>query len=57
MPSMTNERKAKLTRREMLKTSLTAGGVALVGFRDLRLPDVLSEVQKGMVSREANISD
>jgi DMSO/TMAO reductase YedYZ molybdopterin-dependent catalytic subunit len=29
--------KAKLTRREMLKTSLTASGVALVGLHDLRL--------------------
>jgi DMSO/TMAO reductase YedYZ molybdopterin-dependent catalytic subunit len=35
---MTNEGKAKLTRRELLKTSLTAGGVVLVGFHDMRLP-------------------
>jgi DMSO/TMAO reductase YedYZ molybdopterin-dependent catalytic subunit len=32
---MTNEGKAKLTRREMLKTSLTASGIVLVGFRDM----------------------
>jgi DMSO/TMAO reductase YedYZ molybdopterin-dependent catalytic subunit len=30
--------KAKLTRREMLAASLTAGGALLVGFRDLRTP-------------------
>jgi len=34
---MTEERK-QMTRREMLKTSLTAGGAALLGFGDLRLP-------------------
>jgi DMSO/TMAO reductase YedYZ molybdopterin-dependent catalytic subunit len=34
---MTNDGKAKLTRREMLKTSLTAGGVALIGFHEMRL--------------------
>jgi DMSO/TMAO reductase YedYZ molybdopterin-dependent catalytic subunit len=32
---MTNRGRAKLTRREMLKTSLTASGIALVGFRDV----------------------
>src|SRR5579862_573300 len=36
---MVNPSRAKLTRREMLKTSLAASGVALVGFRDLRLPN------------------
>jgi DMSO/TMAO reductase YedYZ molybdopterin-dependent catalytic subunit len=36
---MTNKGRAKLTRREMLKTSLTASGIALVGFPDLRLPN------------------
>jgi len=35
---MANDGKAKLTRREMLKTSLTAGGVVLVGFHEMRLP-------------------
>jgi DMSO/TMAO reductase YedYZ molybdopterin-dependent catalytic subunit len=34
---MIEERK-KLTRREMLKTSLAAGGATLLGFGDLRLP-------------------
>jgi DMSO/TMAO reductase YedYZ molybdopterin-dependent catalytic subunit len=38
IPSVTNEGKAKLTRRELLKSSLTAGGVALVGFHAMRLP-------------------
>jgi DMSO/TMAO reductase YedYZ molybdopterin-dependent catalytic subunit len=36
---MTNKGRAKLTRREMLRTSLTASGIALVGFPDLRLPN------------------
>ena len=40
-------RKAKLTRREMLKTSLTAGGVALVGFHDLRLPGFFGSASGG----------
>jgi DMSO/TMAO reductase YedYZ molybdopterin-dependent catalytic subunit len=40
--SMRNERKAKLTRREMLKTSLTAAGATLVRFMDMRLPTVWS---------------
>lgn len=40
IPSMTNRGKGKLTRRDMLKTSLTASGVALVGFRDLRLANL-----------------
>ncbi len=35
---MTDEKKIKVTRREMLKTSLAAGGAALLGFGDLRLP-------------------
>jgi DMSO/TMAO reductase YedYZ molybdopterin-dependent catalytic subunit len=35
---MTDEKKIKLTRREMLKTSLAAGGATLLGFGDLRLP-------------------
>ena len=35
---MTNEKKTKLTRREMLKTALAAGGATLLGFGDLRLP-------------------
>jgi DMSO/TMAO reductase YedYZ molybdopterin-dependent catalytic subunit len=39
---MRNERKAKLTRREMLKTSLTAAGATLVRFMDMRLPTVWS---------------
>jgi DMSO/TMAO reductase YedYZ molybdopterin-dependent catalytic subunit len=34
---MTEARK-KVTRREMLRTSLTAGGATLLGFGDLRLP-------------------
>jgi DMSO/TMAO reductase YedYZ molybdopterin-dependent catalytic subunit len=34
-----NQGKAKLTRREMLKTSLTASGIALVGFRDMGWAD------------------
>jgi DMSO/TMAO reductase YedYZ molybdopterin-dependent catalytic subunit len=37
-PSMTDEKKTKVTRREMLKTSLAAGGATLFGFGDLRLP-------------------
>jgi DMSO/TMAO reductase YedYZ molybdopterin-dependent catalytic subunit len=32
------EEKTKVTRREMLKTSLAAGGATLLGFGDLRLP-------------------
>jgi DMSO/TMAO reductase YedYZ molybdopterin-dependent catalytic subunit len=35
--SMTNRGRAKLTRRELLKASLTASGIALVGFRDVGL--------------------
>jgi DMSO/TMAO reductase YedYZ molybdopterin-dependent catalytic subunit len=35
---MTDEKKTKVTRREMLKTSLAAGGATLLGFGDLRLP-------------------
>jgi DMSO/TMAO reductase YedYZ molybdopterin-dependent catalytic subunit len=35
---MSNSGNAKWTRREILKTSLTAGGIALVGLHDLRLP-------------------
>jgi DMSO/TMAO reductase YedYZ molybdopterin-dependent catalytic subunit len=35
---MANEGKRMLTRREILKTSLIASGVTLVGFHDLRLP-------------------
>ena len=35
---MANEGKATLTRREVLKSSLIAGGIALVGFNDLLLP-------------------
>jgi len=36
--SMTSEGKTKLSRREMLKASLSASGAALVGFHDLWLP-------------------
>jgi DMSO/TMAO reductase YedYZ molybdopterin-dependent catalytic subunit len=36
--SMTGEGNTKLTRREMLKSSLGASGAALVGFHDLWLP-------------------
>jgi DMSO/TMAO reductase YedYZ molybdopterin-dependent catalytic subunit len=43
---MTNEGNAKLTRREMLKTSLTLGGVALAGFHELRLPAFFADVKK-----------
>jgi len=35
---MTDEKKTKVTRREMLKTSLAAGGATLLAFGDLRLP-------------------
>ena len=35
---MTDAKKTKVTRREMLKTSLAAGGATLLGFGDLRLP-------------------
>ena len=35
---MTNQNQNPLTRRAVLKGSLIAGGVSLVGFRDLRLP-------------------
>jgi DMSO/TMAO reductase YedYZ molybdopterin-dependent catalytic subunit len=35
---MTDEKKTEVTRREMLKTSLAAGGATLLGFGDLRLP-------------------
>jgi DMSO/TMAO reductase YedYZ molybdopterin-dependent catalytic subunit len=35
---MTDEKRTKVTRREMLKTSLTAGGATLLGFGDLRFP-------------------
>jgi DMSO/TMAO reductase YedYZ molybdopterin-dependent catalytic subunit len=43
---MTDDGKAKLTRREMLKTSLTAGGIALVGFHEMRLPAFCRGVDK-----------
>lgn len=43
---MTNEGNAKLTRREMLKTSLTLGGVVLAGFHGLRLPAFSADVKK-----------
>jgi len=43
---MTNEGNAKLTRREMLKTSLTLGGVVLAGFHELRLPAFCADVKK-----------
>jgi DMSO/TMAO reductase YedYZ molybdopterin-dependent catalytic subunit len=36
--SKRNSGKAKLTRREMLAASLTAGGALLIGFHDLRTP-------------------
>jgi len=35
---MTNQKENPLTRRAILKGSFIAGGVCLVGFRDLRLP-------------------
>ena len=35
---MRNSGKARLTRRELLASSLTAGGALLVGFHDLRTP-------------------
>ena len=35
---MANEKKIKVSRREMLKTSLTAGGAMLLGFHNLPLP-------------------
>ena len=44
--SMTNEGKAKLTRREMLRASLTAGGAALVGFHDFSLPDFFGSARE-----------
>jgi hypothetical protein len=43
---MTNERNAKLTRREMLKTWLTAGGVVLAGFHELRIAAFCADVKK-----------
>jgi DMSO/TMAO reductase YedYZ molybdopterin-dependent catalytic subunit len=44
--SMSNEGKAKLTRREMLRASLTAGGAALVGFHDFSLPDFFGSARE-----------
>jgi DMSO/TMAO reductase YedYZ molybdopterin-dependent catalytic subunit len=38
MTEETKEERKKVTRREMLKTSLAAGGATLLGFGDLRLP-------------------
>ena len=43
---MSNQGKAKLTRREMLRASLTAGGVALVGFHDFSLPDFFGSARE-----------
>jgi DMSO/TMAO reductase YedYZ molybdopterin-dependent catalytic subunit len=43
---MSDDGKAKLTRREMLKASLTAGGVALVGFHEMRLPARSEDVRR-----------
>src|ERR1700722_3651286 len=42
-----NEGKAKLTRREMLKASLTASGIALVGFRDMGWANVGGVATRG----------
>ena len=44
---MTNEGKTQLTRREMLKTWLTVGGVVFAGFHELRLPAFCADVKKG----------
>lgn len=44
---MTNEGNAKLTRREMLRTWLAAGGVVLAGFHELRLPAFCTDVKEG----------
>src|SRR5580658_4374777 len=44
---MTDEKRTKMTRREMLKTSLTAGGATLLGFGDLRLPTALGKGARG----------
>jgi DMSO/TMAO reductase YedYZ molybdopterin-dependent catalytic subunit len=43
---MKNDGKTKLTRREILKASLTAGGVALVGFHEMQLPAFGGDVKK-----------
>jgi DMSO/TMAO reductase YedYZ molybdopterin-dependent catalytic subunit len=43
---MTNTGQTKLTRRELLKAYLTAGGVALVGFHQVGLPASCENVEK-----------
>jgi len=43
---MTKKGKPTLTRREMLKTSLIASGVTLVGFNDMRLSGFSRETKK-----------
>jgi DMSO/TMAO reductase YedYZ molybdopterin-dependent catalytic subunit len=42
---MTNQNQNLLTRREILKSSLMAGGVSIVGFRDLLLPSFFGGAQ------------
>jgi DMSO/TMAO reductase YedYZ molybdopterin-dependent catalytic subunit len=43
---MTNEGKTRSTRRDMLKTSLTASGLALVGFHEMLLPAFCKDVRR-----------
>ena len=43
---MTNDGKTKVTRREILKASLTAGGVALAGFHEMPLPAFCEDVKR-----------
>ena len=45
-PPVSNFGKAKLTRREILKSSLTAGGALLVGIQDLQIPSYCQAVHK-----------
>jgi DMSO/TMAO reductase YedYZ molybdopterin-dependent catalytic subunit len=43
---ISEKRKTRVTRREMLKTFLTATGVALIGFEDLRMPALAQDAQR-----------
>jgi DMSO/TMAO reductase YedYZ molybdopterin-dependent catalytic subunit len=49
---MTNEKKTKVSRREMLKTSLTAGGAMLLGFHNLPLPGFYGGAKKDAQERQ-----
>src|SRR3981081_1820902 len=46
---MANKDKSVLTRREILKTSVIAGGITLAGFHNMRLPAFLGQATKDSV--------